>query len=451
MSLTELSTLAPIFANAAADCGGLGTYAWAFGQGVLVDLTPCVYPLIPVTVAVFGAQGVSKGRALFLAAAYVLGMAVLYTSLGVGVALAAGGVGFGTWLANPWVVIPLALILVALAASMFGAFELQLPTSLETKLSTVGGAGPLGAFVMGLASGLVSAPCTGPVLLNLLAFIAASADRPGGVVYGGSLLFTYALGMGTLFFAVALGASLFKPGPWMDHIKSVFGIALLVMAFYFLRPLSPALADFVIDPSWGLWLGLGVFAVGVAAGAVHRSFHGPLSEKLIKGVAVAVATFGAILALNNILYVELTADWNEVATMDELEAEIAEAEAEGLPVLVDFGANWCNPCHELESKTFSKPEVEDELAKYKLIKIDVSDPSDEQQAMQAAFDAVELPSVVVYDANAHLAEHVGEIREGTPLPPPSVHVTSFVEADEFLERLTGAGVGAAATGICSAG
>ena len=423
---------------AASDCGGIGTYFWAFGQGVLVDLTPCVYPLIPVTVAVFGAKGVSKGRALFLASAYVLGMAVLYTSLGVGVALAAGGVGFGTWLANPWVVIPLAAMLLALAASMFGAFDLQLPSSLETKLSNVGGAGPLGAFLMGLASGLVSAPCTGPVLVNLLAYIAVSADRPGGVLYGGSLLFTYALGMGTLFFAVALGASLFKPGPWMDHIKSVFGIALIVMAFYFMRPLDPALEDFVIDPSWGLWLGVGLAVAGLAAGAVHRSFHGPLSEKLIKGAAVAVCAFGSILALNNILYVELTTDWNQVATMAELEAQISKADEAGKPILIDFGASWCNPCHELEKKTFSAPEVETELANYTLVKIDVSDPSEEQEAMQAALHASELPSVVVYAPGDKLIDHVDDLRAGTALPEPAVHVTTFVEAGEFLDRLAGA-------------
>ena len=448
--LINPSLLRPLLANAATECGGLGTYAWAFGQGVLVDLTPCVYPLIPVTVAVFGAKGVSKGRALFLAAAYVLGMAVLYTSLGVGVALAAGGVGFGTWLANPWVVGPLVLILLALAASMFGAFELQLPTALETKLSTVGGAGPFGAFLMGLVSGLVSAPCTGPVLLNLLAFIAVSADGPGGVVYGGSLLFTYALGMGTLFFAVALGASLFRPGPWMDHIKSVFGIALIVMAFYFLRPLSPALSGFVINPAWGLWLGVGLVVLGVASGAVHRSFHGPISEKLIKGAAVAVASFGAILALNNMLYVELTADWRKVATIAELEQAIARAEESGKPLLVDFGASWCNPCHELEAKTFSDPKVEDELAKYELVKIDVSDPSDEQAAMQAAFGAMELPSVVVYAPGAGLSGQLEELRAGKPLAEPAVHLTTFVEPDVFLQRLSGTAVDANA-GICKRG
>jgi thiol:disulfide interchange protein DsbD len=300
---------------------------------------------------------------------------------------------------------------------------------------------------MGLVSGLVSAPCTGPVLLNLLAFIAVSADGPGGVVYGGSLLFTYALGMGTLFFAVALGASLFRPGVWMDHIKSVFGIALIVMAFYFLRPLSPALSGFVINPTWGVWLGIGLVALGVAGGAVHRSFHGPISEKLIKGVAVAVASFGAILALNNIMYVELTADWRKVETMAELEAAIARAEDSGKPLLVDFGASWCNPCHELEAKTFSDPKVEDELAKYELVKIDVSDPSDEQAAIQAAFGALELPSVVVYAPGSELSEQLEDLRAGKALAEPAVHITTFVDVEEFLQRLSGTAVDVNA-GIC---
>jgi thiol:disulfide interchange protein DsbD len=250
-----------------------------------------------------------------------------------------------------------------------------------------------------------------------------------------------------LFFAVALGASLFRPGVWMDHIKSVFGIALIVMAFYFLRPLSPALSGFVINPTWGVWLGIGLVALGVAGGAVHRSFHGPVSEKLIKGVAVAVASFGAILALNNIMYVELTADWRKVETMAELEAAIARAEDSGKPLLVDFGASWCNPCHELEAKTFSDPKVEDELAKYELVKIDVSDPSDEQAAIQAAFGAMELPSVVVYAPGSELSEQLEDLRAGKALAEPAVHITTFVDVEEFLQRLSGTAVDVNA-GIC---
>jgi thiol:disulfide interchange protein DsbD len=221
------------------------------------------------------------------------------------------------------------------------------------------------------------------------------------------------------------------------------------MAFYFLRPLSPAISDFVINPQWGLWLGLGLAVVGIAGGAVHRSFHGPISEKLIKGVAVAVTSFGSILMLNNILWVELTADWHEVQTMDELEAAVARADAAGKPILIDFGASWCNPCHELEAKTFSAPEVEAELSKYELVKIDVSDPTDEQQAMQSAFHAAELPSVVVYTAGSGLGERMVDVRAGKAQPEPAMHVTTFIEAEAFLERLSGTGAPDPSAGICS--
>lgn len=414
--------------------GGLATYAWAFGQGVLVDLTPCVYPLIPITVAVFGAKGVSRGRALFLATAYVLGMAVLYTSLGVAVALS--GAAFGAWLGNPLVVYPIVIMLLALAASMFGAFDIQLPTSLQNKLNTVGGTGPFGAFLMGLVSGLISAPCTGPVLLSLLTVVASSSADGGGVVYGGSLLFAYALGMGTLFFAVALGASLVRPGAWMEHVKSFFGVAMLVMAAWFLRPVHKALADFTLDPAWGLWAGMGLVAVGIAAGAVHLSFKSGKAEAARKAVAVSVAAVGGIIALNNVLYVPQTMDWNEVTTLDELTASIEKAEAEGKPVLIDFAATWCLPCQEMEAQTFHHENIEPRLAgDFHLIKIDVTDPNEDQDKMKDAFDSGTLPSVLLYSTDTKLSGAFDTLRSGEAMPAAAAHFKTFVEADAFAEGL----------------
>ncbi len=430
---TALLALAdPDFASSLGS-GGVGAYATAFLYGVLVDLTPCVFPLIPITVAVFGAKGVSRPRALLLASAYVLGMATLYTSLGVVVALT--GNAFGAWLANPWVVVPIAGLLIALAASMFGAFDLQLPTGLQSRLNSVGGAGPLGAFLMGLVSGFISAPCTGPVLLSLLAMIASASAAGSGVFYGGSLLFTYALGMGTLFFAVALGASLFRPGAWMEYVKSFFGVLLIVMALWFLRPLSPRLENFILDPSWGFWVAVTAVLVGVGLGAIHLSFHGPSGERFRKALAVALTVFGTVVAVNNLVYVP-PANWHKVTTIAELEAEIVQAQADERPLLLDFAATWCTPCKEMELATFHDETVEPMLSsRFHLVKIDVTEGTDEQGLLQSAFGSATLPSVLVYGKDARLGQHFEQLRAGQAMPEAAVHFKTFVDAKVFFEKV----------------
>lgn len=431
-----MSTLLALLAPAADgfEAANFGTYAWAFGQGVLVDLTPCVYPLIPITVAVFGAQGVSRGRALFLASAYVLGMATLYSTLGIVVALTGGQ--FGAWLGLPVVVLPIVGLLLALAASMFGAFDLQLPASVQTRLNAVGGAGPVGAFGMGLVSGFISAPCTGPVLLSLLAYIARASADGSSVFYGGSLLFTYALGMGSLFFAVALGASLFRPGRWMEYIKSFFGIALVVMALWFLAPLSPALRQFMTGNDWGMLLGIGIAVAGLLAGAIHLSFYGERGEQLRKAAAIVVTIFGAQIALNNLVFVP-AGTWRHIETMAELEDALRGAGERQRPIVIDFWATWCAPCLEMDKLTFHAEAVEPILnSRFELIKINMTQETPDKLAIQKAFAGQTMPSVLVYPSATGLDDHIETLRGGELMPAPAVKLNQFTPAPEFAALIS---------------
>src|SRR6478609_7552994 len=174
-----------------ADRGVLWLFLASFGFGFLTSLTPCVYPMIPITLSIFGARGkdVSKRKAVALATMYVGGMGATYSALGVTFALIGKAGDFGTQLANPWIVFPLVILFLALAASMFGAFDLNLPSGIQAKLNQVGGSGYGGAFAMGLVGGLIAAPCTGPFLAGLL----ASVSTTGNVGLGAALLFTYAI------------------------------------------------------------------------------------------------------------------------------------------------------------------------------------------------------------------------------------------------------------------
>jgi thiol:disulfide interchange protein DsbD len=366
--------------------GWLWAYLVAFGIGFQTSLTPCVYPMIPITLGIFGARGnVKRSRALALAAAYVGGMGLMYATLGVIFSLIGKETEFGTQLASPFVVIPLVIFFGALAASMFGAFELNLPASLQAKLNSVGGQGFKGAFAMGIVGGLIAAPCTGPFLLGLLAYVATSHD----VVRGGSMLFVYALGMGVLFFVLAMFAvSLPKSGRWMEWVKSAAGIFMLLAALYYLAPLVPAMRK-LQHPQLGFLLGaLGIAALGFLLGAIHLSFHGAWSERLRKGWGVACVVVGLFGAWSWYM-----APKQELPWLHDESAAFAKAKAEHKGVMIDFGATWCNPCRELEH-TFADPDVYVAITdNFVPLKFDVSDDNATNDARKAKYEAGNLPAV----------------------------------------------------------
>jgi thiol:disulfide interchange protein DsbD len=363
------------------------TVLLSLGFGLLTALTPCVYPMVPITLAIFGAKGVSRPRAIALAGAYVAGIALLFGVLGTTFGLL--GKAFGTFLANPWVVVPLALFFVALALSMFGAFELALPQALQERLSRVGGRGFGGAFLMGLVAGLIAAPCTGPPLAGMLLYIATTRDAQFGFV----LCSVYGLGVGLPFLALAAFAmSLPRSGPWMEAVKSIFGVVLLTAALYYLKNVIPALERFTgRTPSFAL-LAAGLVAAGLLLGAVHRSFHGGAAERIRKGLGVALVTVGLFGATNYLL----TPKGEEKLTwLTDEAAAVADARAAHRPMLVDFMAKWCLPCREFDVKVFSQPDVAAELQKYTLLRVDLTREDEDPSlgAVKKKYGADTLPAI----------------------------------------------------------
>ena len=366
---------------------------------------------------------------MVLSGLYVLGIAVTYSALGASAALT--GKAFGTAMQNRWVLGFVAAVFVAMAASMFGAFELQLPAAWQGRLSRVGGAGYAGALAMGLVAGLIAAPCTGPVLAAALAFVATK----GSVAYGVGIMFTYALGIGLLFFLIgAFSLSLPRSGPWMETVKSVFGVVLLAMALAYLKDLFPALRG-LFTPSRGAVAAAAAAAVaaaGVLLGALTASFHGALRERLAKGLGVALVVLGAFYATGvaDARARAAAASDEGIAWLVNHEPEgLLRARAEGKPVVIDFWGDWCAACKELDHTAWSDPRVREEAKRFVTIKVDnsadkLSDPrvGAEIDRIFEKYGILGQPTVLFIDGR------------GRELPAPS-RVTAVVGADEMLKRL----------------
>ncbi len=376
-------------------------YLLAFLGGLATSLTPCVYPLIPITISLFGAREAPRAQALGLAACYVGGIAATYTTLGLVVGLVGGQ--FGAFMTSPWLIVPVALFFLLMAASMFGAFELSLPNELQGKLSQVGGRGPLGAFLMGLVAGVVAAPCTGPPLAALLLFVSTQRS----VMTGGTLLFTYALGMGVLFFVIAgFALKMPKSGAWMDAVKAVFGVVMTVAALYYLRNIMPLLRTFGTSSYKFLLSQSALVVVGILIGGLTLSFSEGLSRAVRKGIGVLLMVIGLYGCVSWTLAPRGDLKW----MTDEAQA-VQKARNEGKPLLIDFGADWCPPCKQMEAKTFPDEAVRRELTRFVLLRIDCTNETEHTQAMQAKYQSTSLPSVLVFD---RLGKRTGWFREYTP-------------------------------------
>ncbi|MEZ4306723.1 MAG: cytochrome c biogenesis protein CcdA [Polyangiaceae bacterium] len=386
----------------------------AFGAGLGTCLTPCVYPMIAITVSVFGAkQAKSRGQAMLLSTSFVAGIVALFTPMMMIAALT--GKAFGTALANPWVIGGISLVFIVTAASMFGAFEMTLPESWMQRLSGVGGAGYGGAFALGLVSGLVAAPCTGPILTMILTWIGTSRNIPLGAAVGAA----YSIGLGLPFWLVGTFAvGLPKGGKWMVGVKSFFGIVMLVVALYFLRNPFPVLASFIKPTTVFAGVFAAMLVIGVGMGAVHLDWSdGGMGVKLRKGAGIAASVIGAFG-----LIIWVITPKAQLAWLHSEDEALAKHKQENRPLLVDFTATWCGACQEMAKDTFADPRVMAKAGNFVAVKIDATNDEDPLVTeVMEKYKVKGLPTVLVIDSH-------GTERK---------RFTEFVGPERFLTEIEG--------------
>ena len=413
-----------------------------FGLGLGLAFTPCVFPMIPILSSIIVGQGkhLTTSHAFVLSLVYVLAVAVTYTVAGIAAALFGGNLQAA--FQNPWILSSFAIVFVVLALSMFGFYELQMPSSLQSRLneiSTHQKSGTLfGVAVMGFLSALIVGPCVAAPLIGALLVIGQTGD----VVLGGSALFALSLGMGAPLLAIGTGFGkiLPKAGPWMDATKAVFGVLLLAVAIWMLeRILPPAL-------TMGLWAAL-LIASAVYMGALDSLAGGASGwRRLWKALGLVLLVWGALLLIGVAggsrdtlqplrgvfvgsgtsagVQTDAHLPFKRIKSVADLEREVSTASAAGKPVMLDFYADWCISCKEMEKFTFSDPRVHQALANAVLLQADVTANDEEDKALLKHYDLLGPPTIIFYGPDAQ------ERR--------AYRVVGYMKVNEFLQHLAGA-------------
>ena len=406
-----------------------------FALGIGLAFTPCVFPMYPIVSGIVIGQGkdIKMSRAFTLAFVYVQGMAIMYSLLGLVVASA--GVQFQASLQSPYILGTFIVVFVALAAAMFGAYEIQLPSKWQEKVSGMSNAqqrGSLvGVFVMGILSGLIASPCTTAPLTGVLIFIAQSGDMTLGFL----ALYALSLGMGIplIIFAMTGGKLLPKAGNWMNIIKTTFGFMLLAVAIVFVERLWNS------DYSMLLWS-----ALGLGAFSYYQVVNQPSAATFAKGVRTLMIFLGLFVSAMlgyNALFGQSSGHYEATGTsagvtsqttshptfmvvknLEDFEQKLAAANAEGKSVMVDLYADWCVACKEFEKYTFVDPAVIDALSNTVWMQIDLTDNTPTNLAFQDAFDVLGLPTILLFD------EAGNELTKA--------RVTGFMKAEPFAQHVT---------------
>jgi thiol:disulfide interchange protein DsbD len=398
--------------------GPLAAALAAFVGGLLTAATPCVYPMIAITVSIFGAREArSRGQAMLLSTCFVLGIVALFTPFLVGAALT--GTLFGAQLANRWVIGGVIAIFVALAASMFGAFEMVLPAAVMQRLSSVGGIGYRGAFVLGLATAVIASPCTGPVLTGILLWIGHTRNVALGSIVGAM----FAMGLGLPFWLVgAFAVSLPKQGKWMLSVKSFFGVALLVFALRYAKDIVPWLRSSARSDLLSIALYVAFIALGLGLGALHLAWDDSGAFVTVrKTLGIAAATAGAFLLWNAIDAPRKSLIWERSEAV-----AVARARSDSRPLLIDFTAAWCQACQELAKHTFADERVTQAAIAHKLValQVDATDLDDpEVDRVRGKYHVVGLPTVLVMDAKG------AERARFTAFVGPEAFLTALAEVE----------------------